>query len=110
MRLLFDENLSARLVGALADVYPDSVHLEHVGLLGAADAAVWDYAAAHGLVLVTKDEDFQRLSVVRGPPPRVVWIRLGNCATADVARLLRLRQADVVRFVADDDAAFLALG
>lgn len=110
MRLLFDENLSARLAGALADAYPDSVHLEHAGLLGAADAAVWAYAATHGLILVTKDEDFQRLSVVRGPPPKVIWIRLGNCATADVARLLRLRHADVVRFVAHDEAAFLALG
>lgn len=110
MRLLFDENLSARLAAALGDVYPGSAHLEHAGLLGAPDAAVWAHAAARGFVLVTKDEDFQRLSVVRGPPPKVVWIRLGNCATADVARLLRLRSEDVARFVAHADAAFLALG
>ena len=110
MRLLFDENLSARLVAALADAYPGSAHLAAAGLLGAADGAVWAHAAAGGYVLVTKDEDFQRLSVVQGPPPKVVWIRLGNCATADVARLLRLRAADVARFVADVDAAFLALG
>ena len=110
MRLLFDENLSARLVALLADAYPGSSHLEHAGLLGAPDAAVWAHAAAGGFVLVTKDEDFQRLSVVRGPPPKVVWVRLGNCATPDVARLLRLRREDVVRFVAHEDAAFLALG
>lgn len=110
MRLLLDENLSARLVAALGDVYPSSAHLEHAGLLGAPDGAVWEYAAAGGYVLVTKDEDFQRLSIVRGPPPKVVWMRLGNCATADVARLLRLRYADVARFVAHEDAAFLALG
>ena len=109
MRLLFDENLSARLVAALADAYPDSAHLEHVGFLGAPDAAVWAHAAAYGYVLVTKDEDCQRLSVLRGPPPKVVWVRLGNCATADVARLLRLRREDVARFVAHADAAFLAL-
>ena len=110
MRLLFDENLAARLVALLADVYPESTHLAHAGLLGAPDAAVWAHAAADGYVLVTKDEDFQRLSVVRGPPPKVVWIRLGNCATADVARLLRLRRDDLERFVAHDEAAFLALG
>lgn len=110
MRLLYDENLSARLVAALSDVYPDSAHLADAGLLGAPDGAVWDYAATGGFVLVTKDEDFQRLSVVRGPPPKVVWVRLGNCATADVARLLRLRYDDVARFVAHEDAAFLALG
>lgn len=110
MRLLFDENLSARLAHALADAYPESAHLADVDLLGAPDETVWRHAAAYGFVLVTKDEDFQRLSVVRGPPPKVVWIRLGNCATADVARLLRLRHDDVARFVAHEDAAFLALG
>ena len=110
MRLLFDENLSARLAPALRDVYPGSAHLADAGLLGAPDGAVWDYAAAQGYVLVTKDEDFQRLSVVRGPPPKVVWVRLGNCATGDVVRLLRLRADDVARFVSHEDAAFLALG
>ena len=110
MRLLLDENLSARLVPMLADAYPGSAHLADAGLLGAPDVAVWGHAAAGGYVLVTKDEDFQRLAVLRGPPPKVVWLRLGNCATADVARLLRLRCDDVTRFVADADAAFLALG
>lgn len=110
VRLLLDENLSARLVGLLDDVYPGSAHLEHLGLLGAPDEAVWSYAATTGFVLVTKDEDFHRLSVLRGAPPKVLWVRLGNCATADVARLLRLRRADVERFVAHEDAAFLSLG
>jgi predicted nuclease of predicted toxin-antitoxin system len=59
---------------------------------------------------VTKDEDFQRLSVLRGPPPKVIWIRLGNCATADVRRLLRLRAEQVHAFVEHPEAAFLALG
>lgn len=110
MRLLFDENLSARLVSALADAYPGSAHLADVGLLGAPDGTVWEHAALGGYVLVTKDEDFERLSVLRGAPPKVVWVRLGNCTTADVARLLRLRAEDVFRFVADADATLLALG
>ena len=61
-------------------------------------------------MLVTKDEDFPRLSVLRGPPPKVIWIRLGNCATADVVRLLRVRAEQIARFVEHEDAAFLALG
>ncbi len=108
--LLFDENLSSRLVEALADVYPDSAHVEHVGLRGAPDLAIWDYARTHGLVLVTRDEDFNRLSVVRRFPPKVVWIRLGNCTTRQVAELLRTRAADVAAFLADEEAGFLALG
>ena len=110
MRLLFDENLSARLVAAVADAYPGSAHVVAEGLGGAPDERVWELAAAGGFVLVTKDEDFHRLSVLRGPPPKVVWIRLGNCATADVARLLHVRAEQIARFVDHEDAAFLALG
>ena len=110
MRLLFDENLSARLIAAVADLYPGSAHVVGVGLGGAPDGQVWEYAAAGGFVLVTKDEDFHRLSVLRGPPPKVVWIRLGNCSTADVVRLLHVRAEHIARFVEHEDAAFLALG
>jgi predicted nuclease of predicted toxin-antitoxin system len=58
-------------------------------LLGATDRVVWARAAREGFVLVTKDEDFHRMSVLLGPPPKVIWIRLGNCSTAEVARGLR---------------------
>ena len=81
-----------------------------LGLAGARDDAIWARSANEGFVLVTKDEDFQRLSVLRGPPPKVIRIRLGNCATADVARLLPLRAEQVRAFVEHPEAAFLALG
>jgi predicted nuclease of predicted toxin-antitoxin system len=105
-----DENLAPRLASALAGVYPGSAHLRHFGLEGAPDTVVWEHAAADGFVLVTKDEDFHRLSVFRGFPPKVVWIRLGNCSTADVIHLLETYLDAVAAFVAHEDAAFLALG
>ena len=74
------------------------------------DRAIWSYAGANGFVVVTKDEDFHRLSVLLGPPPKVVWIGLGNCSTVDVAHLLRVRHAEIVQFVEHPEAAFLALG
>lgn len=110
LKLLFDENLSARLVVVLVDVFPESAHVSAHGLLGASDRLVWECAASQGFVLVTKDEDFQRLSVYLGAPPKVIWIRLGNCATTDVARLLRMRVADIDAFAAHEESAFLALG
>lgn len=110
MKLLFDENLSSRLVASVGAFYPGSVHVSHVGLAGAPDQAIWAHAAAAGFVLVTKDEDFQRLSVLLGPPPKVIWIRLGNCSTADVGRILLMRIEQIALFVDHEDAAFLALG
>ena len=107
--LLLDENLAARLVLYLADLYPGCAHVGDRGLAGSSDKAIWEYARGHGLVIVSKDEDFQRLSVLYGPPPKVIWIGLGNCSTADIIRLLRERRGEIDRFVADEEAAFLAL-
>ena len=59
--------------------------------------------------LVSKDEDFHRLSVLLGAPQKVVWVRLGNCGTEDVAHLLRQRHADIQRFAEHEEATFLVL-
>jgi len=67
------------------------------------------HARDHGLVIVTKDENFHRLSVLLGPPPKVIWVRLGNCSTDDVIRLLQVRREAIEGFVAHEEAAFLAL-
>jgi predicted nuclease of predicted toxin-antitoxin system len=80
-----------------------------VGLVAARDRAIWTYAAANGFLLVTKDEDFQRLSILHGAPPKVVWIGLGNCSTADVEHLLRRRHTEIRQFLEHPEATFLAL-
>ena len=77
--------------------------------MSGSDRAIWQYARDHGLAIVTKDEDFQRFSILYGSPPKVIWIRLGNCSTADITRLLRERCEAIARFLADEEAAFLAL-
>jgi predicted nuclease of predicted toxin-antitoxin system len=106
---LFDQNLSRRLVGLLAVEYPGSVHVEAAGLLGADDRTIWNYAAAHSLAVVSKDTDFRDLAVQLGPPPKVVWVRVGNGPTAAVVTLLRSRLADVASFLADPTLALLIL-
>ena len=110
MRLLFDEQLSEELVASLGDLFPDSLHIRLLDAGGSADSSVWQLAREHQCVLVTKDEDFHRLSVLRGAPPKVVWLRVGNCTTDDIARLLRVRAADIRRFEAQGVETFLELG
>ena len=110
VRLLFDEQLSEALVTLLHDLFPDSLHVRLLGAGGALDPAVWQLAREHNCLLVTKDEDFHRLSVLRGAPPKVVWLRIGNCATEDIARLLRHRAEDIRQFAAQREETFLELG
>jgi predicted nuclease of predicted toxin-antitoxin system len=109
MKLLFDENLSHKLVRLLADLFPDSVHVRDVGLKAADDLVVWTYAKDNGLMIVSKDSDLRQRSFVFGHPPKVVWVRLGNCSTSDVEDLLRRHFAAVKAFDEDDYASFLSL-
>jgi predicted nuclease of predicted toxin-antitoxin system len=72
MKLLFDQNLSPRLVRLLADIYPESIHVREVGLHDADDSAIWQYAKAHGHAIVSKDSDFQQRSLLHGSPPKFI--------------------------------------
>ncbi|MBW7927858.1 MAG: DUF5615 family PIN-like protein [Fimbriimonadaceae bacterium] len=102
MRLLFDANLSPALLVRLADIHPESLHVENLeGGITSTDSAIWDVARAEGLLIVTKDSDFQQRALTSGPPPKVIWIRLGDCRTVLVETLLRHRARDVATFYSD---------
>jgi len=109
MKLLFDENLSPQLVRLLHDLFPDSVHVRDVGLKAADDPVVWKYAQDNALIICSKDSDMHQRSFLLGYPPKVVWVRLGNCSTSDVANLLRKHFAAIEVFANDDYASFLTL-
>ena len=95
MKLLFDENLSPKLPGLLATIFPGSRHVRECGLLGHADGEVWEYARANGFMLVSKDSDFQQRSLLYGPPPKIVWLRLGNCTRQQLVRLITDHERDI---------------
>ncbi len=109
MRLLFDQNLSPRLVDRLSDLYPDSSHVSLLGLDQASDVIGWEYARQHQFVLVTRDVDFSELSVIRGFPPKVIWIRRGNCKTSDIESILRLQAEDVQGLEGDPAVGMIEL-
>jgi predicted nuclease of predicted toxin-antitoxin system len=92
MKLLFDENLPPKLAGSLAEQFPGSAHLRKFGLVGATDEAVWEHAKEKGFTIVPKDSDFQQRSMLFGHPPKVVWLRIGNCTRDQLHQLHQLHQ------------------
>jgi len=104
MKLLFDQNLSFRLRDQLADLFPGSSQVRLLGLAEASDLAIWAYAGANGFVLVSLDADFAELAALRGPPPKVIWLRCGNQPTAAVEELLRSHASTIADFKDSADA------
>ncbi|MDA0265164.1 MAG: DUF5615 family PIN-like protein [Chloroflexi bacterium] len=109
MRLLFDQNLSPLLIGLLSDLFPGSIHVRDVGLQTSGDTAIWDYAIREQVAIISKDSDFRQRSFLLGSPPKVVWIRRGNCSTNDVEAIIRAHHGDLLAFDQAETATFLAL-
>jgi len=109
VRLLFDENLSFRLIGALDSEFPGSVHVRSAGLARAGDMAIWQYARQHGLAIVTLDSDFHDIGVLHGAPPKIVWLRSLDTSTRAMRNLLSGRAAEIRAFGDDPTIACLVL-
>lgn len=108
-RLLFDQNISPRLVDRLDDLYPNSGHVYRLGLETSLDRTVWEYARQNGYTIVTKDADFSELSLLLGFPPKVIWIRRGNCSTGEIEILFRENFESIVALSDDPDVGILTL-
>lgn len=109
MKLLFDQNLSRRLVTILASEFPDSAHVGALGLDTATDREIWDYAGEHDYVIASKDSDFRQLAFLLGPPPKALWLRVGNASTNAITDLLRTHAADIRAFAESEAEALLVL-
>ena len=109
MKLLFDQNLSPRLVISLADLFPDSNHVYSLGLAQVLDIEVWSYARDNGFILVSKDADFSELSLLHGNPPKLIWLRMGNCTTTQIENLLRSNYEVIEQMNQDSTTSILSL-
>lgn len=93
----------------LADLFPNSTHVKTIGLNEAADAELWVYARDNDYLIVSKDTDFRNRSVIHGYPPKVIWLRLGNCSTNTFEQNLRKHYTDIKGFVRDANVGLLVL-
>jgi predicted nuclease of predicted toxin-antitoxin system len=109
VKLLFDENLSPKLVARLATEFPNSAHVDRIGLGGVDDALVWEYAKTKDYILVSKDADFHEKSLLLGHPPKVVWIRRGNCTVKQIEEILRKHFEDIIILQDTPELTYLML-
>jgi predicted nuclease of predicted toxin-antitoxin system len=102
MKLLFDENLSRKLVPLVEDLFPGSAHVTSVGMnSGASDRQVWDYAGQNGFVIITADNDFLSLANTLGHPPKVILLENCDYPTNVAARIIRAEANRILEFDGD---------
>jgi len=88
MKLLFDQNISYRISRIVRNAFPDCGHVKEVGLENKTDVEIWEFAKENDFTVVTFDADFYDLSLVRGIPPKIIWLRSGNTSTLNISHLL----------------------
>jgi predicted nuclease of predicted toxin-antitoxin system len=109
VKLLFDENLSRKLIARLAELYPGSAHVAGFDLIERPDREIWDFAQAGDFIIVTADADFYELAAALGPPPKVIWLRRWTHPTRDAELVLRRDAMRITEFAADSTLGLLVL-
>jgi len=107
--LFFDENLSFRLPSLTQDFWPGSSHPELLAMRGCTDTAIWKFAADQGHIIVSKDDDFRQRVLLYGPPPKVLWLTIGNSGTKHVVETLRRHGAKIEAFSQETETGLLIL-
>ncbi len=109
MKLLFDQNISFKVAKKIQDVFFGAKHLSDLRLEGSKDIEIWEFAKNNGYCIVTFDFDFIDLSTLKGSPPKIIWLRLGNSTSEKIASRLKSDANLIADFLISEDTAFLEI-
>ena len=109
MRLLFDQNISFRVLRLLPASFTVSIHVRSVGLNNRDDVEIWQFAKENDFTIVTFDADFFDISILRGYPPKIVWLRSGNLTTSEIAERVILNYSTIASFIDSPDQSCIEI-
>lgn len=103
MKLLFDQNISFRIVTKLQNAVPNCTQVRLVGLENSSDKKIWEFAKNNGYTIVTFETDFYDISLIKGTPPKIVWLRFGNTSTNSLIKKLLENIGLIEEFITNED-------
>ena len=109
MKLLLDQNLSRRLVPVLEQCFPGTTQVALINMDKASDEEIWCYAKQNDFCIVTKDSDFEEFSLIKGSPPKVIWIKLGNTCNQELLHALINNKAYIEETLGRDEITCLEI-
>lgn len=107
MNLLFDQNISFRILKLIAHKFPGARQVRELKLENSSDFDIWSYAQKNNFCIVTFDSDFIDISNLRKNSPKIIWLRLGNTTTKSIADRLLSQQEIITSFLDNPDIQFL---
>ena len=108
MKLLFDQNISYRLVNQIEGAFPSCGQVRELGFENSTDNEIWEYAKENEYAIVTFDADFYEISQYRGHPPKIIWIWTGNITTKNLAGIFIERKDEINNFLENEEYSELA--
>ncbi|ARS41534.1 hypothetical protein CA265_18490 [Sphingobacteriaceae bacterium GW460-11-11-14-LB5] len=109
MKLLFDQNISHRIIKLLAHDFPDCDQIRRLNLENKSDKEIWEYAGRNNYVIVTFDADFYEFSNLYSHPPKIIWLRFGNNTTIGIAQALINKIDLITDFIKQNEFSCLEL-
>lgn len=103
MKLLFDQNISFRIIRQVIEMFPGSSQVRQLGLENFSDKRIWEYAKQNSYTIVSFDADFYDLANLYGSPPKILWLRFGNSTTLNIAHVLKKKIDEITDFIENPD-------
>ncbi|KAA9333644.1 DUF5615 family PIN-like protein [Adhaeribacter soli] len=102
MKLLFDQNISFRVILHLQELFPQARHVKDFGLQFSTDRQIWTFAKENGYHIVTFDSDFFDLVTLHGHPPKIIWLRVGNTSSKNLAIVISHHYESIKSFLSEE--------
>jgi predicted nuclease of predicted toxin-antitoxin system len=99
--LLFDKNISFRIVQKIQNEFPNSKQVRELGLERFSDDKIWKFAKESNYTIVPFDSDFFEISNLKGHPPKIIWLRTGNTTTINIIEILQLKKEIIIDFISN---------
>ena len=109
MSLLFDQNISFKIIKKIEGIFPGSQQVKSLGLENKSDKEIWAFAKKHNYSIVTFDSDFYDLSIIWGSPPKIIWIRTNDQRTTSIEKLLKSHKKTIKGFIESSELACLEI-
>ena len=109
MKLLLDQNISHRIIPKLLETYHSVKQVRELKLENIHDITIWHFAKKHQYTIVTFDADFFDLCNIYGFPPKIIWLRIGNTNTIELAEVMIKNKNIISSFIQNSDFGCLEL-